>query len=553
METRSKYVVRCLASGIIVLMLFALLTFWLRWFYAYGLADTDASRRPNEVRLPLTSIMPEEIESDPNVAVHAQLRAQVYAYHDIQTLTLGISETVSDIEDINPDVYQWQPGKPDKPWVYFDRRLGLIVYSWVQAATDMNEPGPGRRTWWYAGPDGMAPTVHASLGRFESPVISRHSPLLVYDGNRHRFFAVNLHKRQVVQGPEPDPNKPLDPVRIEWSGGQTRFFSMYPEGPTRQLPEGQTPISGRAFDGRRLAVITSGGDSYALVFDASGRIDLLDPRDLTIVGPAGYLPVFEGPFDSTEQPGPLGLLAYGAMPLWLIKTSETPPEYIGCAVGAINRDGSEFLVRVFDDKGLLKRAASQRILASSALTGARYTFESLQPPLLSMLSEITAPYIGARAGTRGLLVLPNSLVAMRGRTSDTFYVTTILAGLGLISPSLALAVILAWLVARDGRLLGLSKDARTLWVLAITVLGIPAGVTYLLTRPRTTRVTCKNCGKLRRPDMERCHHCGSLWDIPELNAPTWRVFDGAEAATHNNAEELQNETERQTDSSVKNE
>jgi uncharacterized OB-fold protein len=38
-------------------------------------------------------------------------------------------------------------------------------------------------------------------------------------------------------------------------------------------------------------------------------------------------------------------------------------------------------------------------------------------------------------------------------------------------------------------------------------------------------VTCANCGRMRRPDMEKCHRCGSKWYVPELIPPTWRVLD----------------------------
>jgi uncharacterized paraquat-inducible protein A len=55
--------------------------------------------------------------------------------------------------------------------------------------------------------------------------------------------------------------------------------------------------------------------------------------------------------------------------------------------------------------------------------------------------------------------------------------------------------------------------------------GLTAYITYRLTQPKITLVTCTNCGKLRRPDMARCHRCGSKWHIPELTPPAWRVVD----------------------------
>ena len=31
--------------------------------------------------------------------------------------------------------------------------------------------------------------------------------------------------------------------------------------------------------------------------------------------------------------------------------------------------------------------------------------------------------------------------------------------------------------------------------------------------------------------MEKCHHCGSAWEVPELLAPAWRVFDDHAASS----------------------
>ena len=61
--------------------------------------------------------------------------------------------------------------------------------------------------------------------------------------------------------------------------------------------------------------------------------------------------------------------------------------------------------------------------------------------------------------------------------------------------------------------------------MAATVLfALPAYVTYQITRPKTARVTCQNCGRDRWVDREKCHHCGSPWLVPELIPPAWRVI-----------------------------
>jgi ribosomal protein L37E len=47
---------------------------------------------------------------------------------------------------------------------------------------------------------------------------------------------------------------------------------------------------------------------------------------------------------------------------------------------------------------------------------------------------------------------------------------------------------------------------------------------------RRTEITCANCGVGRRPDLEKCHHCGSPWVVPELVPPAWRVIGEPEPA-----------------------
>jgi len=97
--------------------------------------------------------------------------------------------------------------------------------------------------------------------------------------------------------------------------------------------------------------------------------------------------------------------------------------------------------------------------------------------------------------------------------------------LALMSASIVLTLLLAWAVARDARVIGLTENARLCWILAAFFFGLVAYITYRLARPKVTLVTCVNCGLRRRPDMEKCHHCGSGWHVPEITPPDWRVVD----------------------------
>ena len=109
----------------------------------------------------------------------------------------------------------------------------------------------------------------------------------------------------------------------------------------------------------------------------------------------------------------------------------------------------------------------------------------------------------------------------------------------LAFPALLLAMQLACQVTRDGRRMGLSKNARAAWGAGTLLFGLPAYITYRLTRPKATLVTCGNCGLGRRPDMDKCHQCGSSWVVPELTPPAWRVLGEQEQAEESSLSQAQ--------------
>lgn len=536
MKTDGKYAIRCLASGVIVLTLFVVLMFWLRWACTVMQRDgSDPGRQRHTVNLSPLPIMPSEMESDPNIVRPSSLSVDAFGERIQGFRTMGLlpvrTGTVGPYAGINPDVYWWEPpleGQYDGSWLYLDRKTGLIVYRCAARLFDPNA-GPGTTAQWYAGPEGMAQTAEASLGRFESPIASMLTPF-VYDARLRRFFRLDWPGHRVIKGPELDQADPHRPIQIGtelWKSGGCLSISRV--DPMRQVGTKENGDPNLV----PVAYLSSRGGLIP-VLDASGRIDMLDPTTLTITAVAGYLPSMEGPFDSTERSAAHGLFAYQVAPVWLRPTgpwSSDPPQYLGCTVAAINRGATEFSVQVFDRNGTPVAWQTRSIVQRErGLAAMESLVENLHPPCLSVLSEVTAPYIEARSGAHGVFILPNSLIAARGRVLNEIWIVRIAAGLGVIWPSLVLVAILAWLVGRDARLFGLPKSTRRLWILGTAAFGIPACITYLLMRPRTVLVTCRNCGRPRRPDLERCHRCDSPWDMPELNPPAWRVFDGAASA-----------------------
>jgi hypothetical protein len=229
--------------------------------------------------------------------------------------------------------------------------------------------------------------------------------------------------------------------------------------------------------------------------------------------------------------------------------SRVEKKYLGMFAASLSRDGTGLTLTVFDETGRVIKIAesnftqrkAQRTLSyptsqavffrppfASTFTIVKYLAENLHPPVLSLGSYFTASAYEAAAGHRGLFLLPNSFIAMQGRSRRGNFVERFFGALGWIFPSIIFSIWLATRVSKNAVVVGLSDNARLYWILGTLGFGLAAYITYRLTRPKITLVTCQNCGKMRRPDMDKCHRCKSDWLVPELTPPAWRVLDGIE-------------------------
>jgi hypothetical protein len=162
--------------------------------------------------------------------------------------------------------------------------------------------------------------------------------------------------------------------------------------------------------------------------------------------------------------------------------------------------------------------------SAPVLTAGKFILESLHPPVLLWLSYFTASSFEATSGYRSLFVLANSFAAMSARDVSLWWLPRFMRALLFLLPGVVLGGLLSRLVSRDAQRLGMPTRARRLWMAATVVFALPGYVTFEITRPRVARVTCQNCGRDRRVDMEKCHHCGSPWIVPDLIPPAWRVI-----------------------------
>jgi hypothetical protein len=295
-----------------------------------------------------------------------------------------------------------------------------------------------------------------------------------------------------------------------------------------------------------------------LVLDACGRIDLLDQQKLEYVRVAGVLPTSTALFGSIWSARPDGIAAYDVKPFSILRGDASEERvYGGCAVASLSRDGFAMRLDVYDANGrkiggdetrvpqyvrnsrgnMMEQSITTAVAVYDGLPGARnltvakFILENLHPPALLLLSYLTASYPDATADYRSLFLLPDSFVAMIARDPEGGPIGRLFLAVLYALPAVVFVLFLAWRVDRDCVRTGLSKDARTIWRIATIVFGLPAYLTYRLTRPKVTLVTCLNCGQFRRPDLEKCHRCGSPWVVPELIPPAWRVLsEGSPAA-----------------------
>ncbi len=307
---------------------------------------------------------------------------------------------------------------------------------------------------------------------------------------------------------------------------------------------------------------------YIHVLDASGQIDLLDIETLTFAGIAGYLPTPEGLFPSQGRARPEDMLAFNAIKLEMMSETnwqslkdpekrkaltaeEKYSKYLGMAVVATSREGTSQALAVFDPNGkrveyqetqLWERsyrgehrrgAFASTSSAKAALfarpwapvvTICKYLTENLHPPVLSIASFFLASTFEAGSGYRAIFFQPNSFLAAKGRHTTEHIVYRTFGAIWFILPAFFFSILLTIAVTKDARKRGLSKRSILFWRVVTLALGLPAYITYRLTRLRITLVTCSACGQLRRPDQQRCHRCNSAWERPDLSAPTWRII-----------------------------
>jgi hypothetical protein len=543
MKASGNKVIKIISTEFIVLVLFSLLLFWLRLWCNFSLLENAPDTLREAVIRP-SHLVPETIENDPNVTQHSSVSA---SFSGPDWKTLGILSYFLKLSPIEGGsfIYDIDIDHASGEWIglYFDKRTGLFVSH--SNPTEVMPDGTKRKkpVDLYAGPNGISEVPDKKLGRFSSPLVDRMyygGRLTLYDKNSRRFFSIDFDEKKVAKGPQLSKNDIHKPVQIGSLEKRPYIMSLDLNPPLilyseENAEERSLPAMQRMEFTRDILYHSN---KYLLVLDETNRIYLLDRESLEFAGSAGYLAAPDTLFETQQRLGAKDLLSYQVYPV----SFGPDQKYMGIFTASLNREGTALALSVFDPNGhpiVSRQSGLAQSGASSikaiyfgvpwgpVLTICKYALENLQPVVLSLASYFTANIFDAGSSHRGLFILPDSFVAMMGRYSEQNFITRFFNAICLILPSIALSILLAILVDKDASLIGLSDRERRLWKAGTIAFGITAYITYRLTKPKITLVTCQNCGKQRRPDMDRCHHCRSEWHVPELTPPSWRVIGSA--------------------------
>ena len=553
MNARNRYFINILSTGILVTFLMLTGLFWARWHLhlirAAALQETTV-----KVQIRPTGLYPFETADDPNLVSPSSATAEFSALIGLFP-KLGAPHYILSHLSSGPDsnVYLWE-AKEEGVRFYFNASRGLMVYGRMSDVRDPNGTTHRRYVTQWAGPEGIAETPDENLGRFESPISDgfyENNPQTVYDEGQRRFFVIRWRDGLVRKGPDIPQGEEFDPIQLGLPSKDFLSLRLTQADAVYKQPGEDGLVPGRAI--HALYPQSPRMDSWpTLVLNASGRIDLLNPDTLTLIPHVGCNPAPRTLFQSVaERAGPRDVTAYSVHPLAVYqRDADKKWAYIGCIAAAASRDLTSVQLTAFDPDGNPVAGQAMRpspddiylsLPGASLVTVVQFLLENLHPTACLALSSLTASDVPPESAYQSLVLLPNSFAAMAARDAELSRVNRLAYSLLFMAPAIGLGVFLAWRVSRDAVRMGLSKQEKTLWTLGAFALGLPAYITYRLTRPTVALVTCGNCGQGRRADFEKCQRCGAPWSVPELMPPAWRVLgepESAEDASPSPAQEM---------------
>ncbi|MBN2378094.1 MAG: zinc ribbon domain-containing protein [Sedimentisphaerales bacterium] len=560
MKLKNNYFIKIITVGLITLTAYLILL---------GLAQRTLKiityetilryARLNEALTFTPSQLTPDLDSEPNLATPSRLRAEIgegaflagFAAIDFlfNNQWPNVHRTYKKVSSYNEHTKETEIRNELSSLIYYDNSLKLFVYT---SLTQQNNSA-------YAGPNGIAKSPDKKLGTFQNPLSYCRNltpQLFVFNTNHSRFFRFNFDSMEFTQGPKLPPNQSCvrvgdfhdrHSIYISWRSPTTEKYvdqssNFYPtirRSPSSRLPD---KVLHEVNMEHNLQIVDCNFDNadFIPILQQNTRVSKLDPVSLTITDQLGFL-------EEKSSTSMDDILAYD------LNFFFRDGQYLGMAAAHLNRNARKAMLILFnkdgsvmkippektardifktDKKLFINRTGYARVNIFSIIDDQpggpliltiQYLLDNLHPPLLSLASCIRPNHFDAHTSECTILFTPNSLAANFNRYENINRFEEVFAIFLFHGLALTFGAFLAWRIVRDARQLGLSRQSRKFWIIAAVTLGLPAYITYRLTRPAITRVTCPNCGRLRRPDQPNCANCNAPWLLPDLIPPTWKV------------------------------
>jgi len=163
MKSRINNSVTVLATGFVELLLLLLPLFCSRWICETILVSI-MPRDYMTITIWQDTLVPLELEYDPNVVKHSEVKALLHTEEPPRFLCFGIIDyfQARAPAGYHSDIYYHCKDEDGEDWMYFDKRIGQIVCHYTYWKRIENNWLP-KKVRLYAGPEGISENIDKKL------------------------------------------------------------------------------------------------------------------------------------------------------------------------------------------------------------------------------------------------------------------------------------------------------------------------------------------------------------------------------------------------------
>lgn len=526
----------------ITLIAFGIITFWPRTISSMIMLSLNEEFAGNSRTISPTGFIP-EIDNEPNAYQKSSIIVRANL-SESAGLSLGLPDyfmqVVSENYRLRNITQKCHQGTIEDLYYYYDMDQKVFVFGYK-----LKSKRTSLETWhfeprFYAGPDGVSSKLDKSISRFaevEVYVNKFGKTISAYDRQTKKLYHIDVFNKTVKQ------SLPLEKEIIGfdsvWDVRDSKIFQWWNSAYAKASPEQYNKAHPSMKKPDDLVKIPDNIEPFLkdiVVLYEDGQIEMFDHQTLESKGLLGHLVTYQG--GNVINAAPADVTGYSIRAY--SKRTENGYDYRGLVAAAVTRDATRLVVAKYDKNGNQHRPwvtynrdfdfdtpNSVTFPGGPALVTFRTVFENLNPFIFNVITIFTADDIAAGPAWRAMFIQPTSTAAWLVRNlnySDAKFFKALLVFF-VISPSLVIGLFCARAIGKNASRTGLSKSARWFWRITAVLFGIPALITYHITRPAYNMVTCVNCGRLGRADMDRCHNCSTPWPGPGKTTPDWHVIE----------------------------